>query len=142
MMRSIDERLIQALRENARTSTTELARKLDVSRATVQNRLRQLEDTGVIRGYTVVLGESWHQALIRAHVLIEVEQRLTAAVCARLSAISQITALHAISGDYDLIVMVETQGTEMLSQLLDRISAMDGVIRTKSSVILETKLLR
>ncbi len=142
MLRAIDHRLIQALRENARCSTAALARQLDVSRATVQNRLKHLEEQGIIRGYTVLLGEHYAQGQISAHVLIEVEQRLTAAVCQRLAAIPQISALYAISGDFDLIVVMAAQGTEALSKLLDRISSLDGVIRTKSSVILETKLSR
>lgn len=142
MPSALDLRLIQALRENARSSTTALARELEVSRATVQNRLRKLEADGTIRGYTVLLGENYRRGLIAAHVLVEVEQRLTAQLSRALQAIPQISALYAISGDFDLIVVLEAQGTEALSQLLDQISSLDGVIRTKSSVILETKLQR
>lgn len=142
MLRAIDERLIQALKDNARLSTTALARELDVSRATVQNRLKYLESSGIIRGYTVQLGDSYARDRIAAHVLIEVEQRLTASVCDSLKAIPEISALYAISGDFDLIVVMQTQGTEALSYMLDQIGALKGVVRTKSSVILETKLQR
>lgn len=141
-MDSLDQRLIRSLQSNARRSTSELARTLQVSRATVQNRLRRLEQDGTIRGYTVQLGEPFLRGLISAHVLIEVEQRLTAAVSRQLKTIAEISALYAISGDFDLIVVIRAQGTEALSHLLDQIGSLDGVIRTKSSVILETKLQR
>ena len=53
-----------------------------------------------------------------------------------------VTALHAVSGDHDLIAMVEAHSTEELSRLLDEIAGLDGIERTHSSVILETKFER
>ena len=93
-------------------------------------------------GYTVTLGEAWRAGQVAAHVLVEVEQRLTAQVTEQLGRLAEVEALYAISGDYDLIVMVSAPSTGALSQLLDRISELRGVLRTKSSVILETKLQR
>ena len=53
MAKDKDSKLIALLQANARASISELARTLGVSRATVQTRLKRLEDTGVIAGYTV-----------------------------------------------------------------------------------------
>lgn len=142
MSDSLDDRIIAALREDARLSSTALARRLGVSRATVHNRMARLEREGIITGYTVTLGEAWGAAQVAAHVLVEVEQRLTAQVTEQLGRLPEVQALYAISGDYDLIVMVSAPSTGALSQLLDRISELRGVLRTKSSVILETKLQR
>jgi DNA-binding Lrp family transcriptional regulator len=142
MSDSLDERIIAALREDARLSSTALARRLGVSRATVHNRMARLEREGVITGYTVTLGEAYRAGQVAAHVLVEVEQRLTAQVTGQLGRISEVQALYAISGDYDLIVVLSAPSTGALSQLLDRISELRGVLRTKSSVILETKLQR
>ncbi len=142
MSESLDDRIIAALREDARLSSTALARRLGVSRATVHNRMARLEREGVITGYTVTLGEAYRARQVAAHVLVEVEQRLTAQVTGQLGRISEVQALYAISGDYDLIVVLSAPSTGALSQLLDRISELRGVLRTKSSVILETKLQR
>jgi len=142
MSDSLDERIIVALREDARLSSTALARRLGVSRATVHNRMARLEREGVITGYTVRLGEAYRAGQVAAHVLVEMEQRLTAQVTGQLGRLNEVQALYAISGDYDLIVVLSAPSTGALSQLLDRISELRGVLRTKSSVILETKLQR
>ncbi len=139
---SLDERLLTRLRQDARISTSDLARQLDVSRATVQNRMRKLEASGVIEGYTVRLGQAWRDKRIRAHVLVEVEQRRSPQVTRQLELLDHVVALYVISGNYDLILELEVESTGALSRVLDEIGGMSGVLRTTSSVILETRLRR
>jgi DNA-binding Lrp family transcriptional regulator len=141
-MNPIDERLISLLRENARRSTSELARTLHISRSTVQSRIKRLEQAGVIKGYTIEFGEDYEKRLVSAHVLIVVRQKLTTRTNLELRAIPQVTSVHAISGDYDLMAVLKTETTEALSRLLDDIGNLAGVERTNSSLILETKFSR
>ena len=70
-----DQELLSALRLNARESVTTLARKLGLSRSTVQDRLKRLESRGVIAGYAVKLGDQVEQAALKAFVTIEIEPR-------------------------------------------------------------------
>nr|MBV6630069.1 Lrp/AsnC family transcriptional regulator [Oceanococcus sp. HetDA_MAG_MS8] len=142
MMKELDRQLLAALRHNARMSTSALARTLGVSRSTVQSRIQKLESEGVIQGYSVVLGDRYLEGRMRAHVLITVEQRLTPRLNRLLEGIPEIVALHAISGEFDLIVEVEADGPPALNQVLDRVSALEGILRTQTSVILETRLSR
>jgi len=141
-MNTTDEKLLSLLLDNGRESTSALARKLSVSRSTVQSKIKRLEETGVIQGYSAQLGDEYASKLVSAHVLITVQQKQTAQTNLKLSAIPQIRALYAISGDYDLIAVVSTETTEQLSRILDDIGNLDGVERTNSSLILETKLRR
>ena len=141
-MNHADKVLVSLLRENARRSTSELARKLSVSRSTVQGRIKKLEQSGVIKGYTIEYGEDYEKRLVSAHVLIMVDQKLTARTNRELHAIAEVTSLHAISGDYDLIAILKTETTEALSRILDSIGNLEGVERTNSSLILETKFTR
>ncbi|MCC5452058.1 Lrp/AsnC family transcriptional regulator [Rheinheimera sp. UJ51] len=142
MISKEDEKLLALLQKDARASISDLARALSLSRATVQNRLQKLQETGVIKGYTVEVGENWLASLVAAHVSIKVKQKLTARTNNELKHIPQIAALYAISGEYDLIAIVQAQSTEQLSHLLDDIGNLEGVERTTSSVILETKFKR
>lgn len=142
MLSKEDERLLGLLRKNARASVSDLARELDLSRSTVQTRIQRLEQTGVIRGYVVEYGDSYMKSLVSAHVSIKVRQKLTTKTNNELRQIPQISELYAISGEYDLIAVVQAQSTEQLSHLLDDIGNLDGVERTNSSVILETKFRR
>ncbi|GGO79040.1 AsnC family transcriptional regulator [Marinobacterium nitratireducens] len=142
MISKQDERLIHLLRRNARVSVTELARELNLSRSTVQNRINRLEATGVIRGYSVELGGEFSRQQVAAHVSIKVHQKLTVKTNIELEQISQVAQLFAVSGEYDLIAIVQAPSLEELSAVLDDIGNLDGVERTNSSVVLETKFRR
>lgn len=137
-----DQSLLALLRDDSRASTSELARQLGLSRSTVQSRLNKLLETEVITGFTLQLGENYAADLVRAQVLIELDQKLTGQAQAQLKEISKVTALYAISGAYDMIAIVEAHSTGELSRLLDEIADLDGIARTNSSVILETKFER
>ena len=139
---SQDEKLLAILRTNARASISDLARALNLSRSTVQSRMLKLEETGVIKGYSVDYGDAYLSQMVPAHVSIKVKQKLTTKTNLELKQIDAISQLYAISGEFDLIAVVQAQNLEKLSHLLDDIGNLDGVERTTSSVILETKFKR
>lgn len=136
-----DEALIAILRANARLSTAELARKVGLSRTTVQSRLARLEETGVILRYTVITAPSGGDP-IRAHVLITVVPRLSRLVERGLRQMEEVTALHAVSGKVDLIAMIAGRSAQHVNDVIDRIGSIEGVKRTTSSVILSTRFDR
>ena len=142
MLDNTDRRLIALLRVNARLTTSELARKLDISRSTIQNRLRRLERRNIISGYTVEFSEEYEQRLLKAHVMLQLVQKLTGPTYVALSKIPQVTALYSISGEYDMIAVLSAESAGELSQIIDQIGNLEGIARTNSSVILETKFVR
>lgn len=142
MISKQDEKLLALLAKDARASISDLARALDLSRSTVQSRMQKLEQNGVIKGYRVEYGEDYLAKLVSAHVSIKVKQKLTTQTNVELKRMDAIKALHAISGEFDLIAVVQAQDLERLSHLLDNIGNLDGVERTSSSVILENKFKR
>lgn len=139
---ALDRRLIALLRENARASTAELARKLGLSRTTVQSRMQKLETKGPIAGYTVRVHDEYERGLIRAHVLITALPKLSSRVEADLKRVPEVRRLYAVSGAHDFIALVATETVETMNTLLDRIGALDGVDRTQSSIILSTRIER
>ncbi|MBA3447231.1 MAG: Lrp/AsnC family transcriptional regulator [Pseudaminobacter sp.] len=137
-----DRLLLGLLRENARATTAELARRMNVSRTTVQSRIERLEKRGVIEGYTVRLSRDYEQNLVKAHVLVTTLPKLTPQVVAGLKKISDVRTVHSISGSFDLIVIVEAPSIRILDEKIDMIGALDGVERTLSSIILSTRIDR
>lgn len=137
-----DRALLNLLRENARASTADLARKLGVSRTTVQSRLERLEKRGVIAGYSVRLSPDYEKNLVRAHILVTALPKVSAAVEAVLKRIPEVRTLHSVSGNFDMIVVVEAPSVRDLDMLIDRIGALEGVERTLSSIILSTRIDR
>lgn len=142
MLSEGDQALISLLRDNARASTAELARRLGVSRTTVQSRIERLEQRGIIAGYGVRLSPDHERGLVRAHVLLTVTPKLADKVVRALQASPQVRTLHSVSGNFDMIVIVEAPSIRDLDTLLDEIGAMDGVERTSSSIILSTRIDR
>lgn len=137
-----DRALLALLSENARMPVTELARKLGLSRTTVQARIERLEAEGVIAGYGLRLSDAYRSGLVRAHVLITIAPKSLPAVTAALAAISEVTTLHSVSGTFDLIAILAAPSIADLDMLIDRIGAIDGVERTLSSIILSTRISR
>jgi DNA-binding Lrp family transcriptional regulator len=142
MLTSAEQSLLALLQENARASTAELARRLGVSRTTVQSRIERLEARGVIAGYGVRLSPDFERGLVRAHVLLTVTPKLADKVVAGLWALAPVRTLHSVSGNFDMIVIVESPSISDLDALIDRIGAMEGVERTLSSIILSTRIDR
>lgn len=142
MTKGADDALIALLRQNARAPVAELARKLGVSRTTVQSRLERLERSGVIAGYGVRLSAEHEKGLVRAHILVTVPPKQSVPVAAELSRIAQVRTLHSVSGSFDMIIVVEARSVSELDALIDRIGALDGVERTLSSIILSTRIER
>lgn len=142
MISEQDQRLLLLLRQNARASVSDLARAMSLSRSTVQHRIARLEANGVIRGYTLELGGDYSQNQVEAHVSIKVRQKLTARTNLALEQISQVAQLYSVSGEYDLVAIVQAQSLEALSATLDTIGNLEGVERTNSAVVLETKFKR
>lgn len=138
----IEQHLLALLREDARRPVTNLAQALGISRASVYGRIDRLERGGVIAGYTVKLGEAYDRRLIRAHVMIKVLPKLSRITEKQLAGLPALTALHAISGEYDLIAVIEAETVAMLNELIDRIGDLEGVEKTTSSILLASKILR
>jgi len=137
-----DRALLDALRENARTPTAQLARRLKLSRTTVQSRLERLERRRVIGGYTVVVPDAIEASLVRAHVLVTLAPRKSASIESALRRIPEVRVLHSVSGPFDLIAIVAAQSIGELDALIDRIGALDGVERTTSAIVLSTRFQR
>lgn len=138
----IDAKLLSLLRENSRRQVSFLASELGVSRATVYARISRLEHQGVIAGYTVRTGVDYDRRLVRAHVMIKLLPKLTQATVRALVSMRGVTALYSISGEHDMIAMIEGENVGEIDALIDGIGMLDGVDKTTSSIILSTKLLR
>ena len=138
-----DQELIKILTADARTPLSHIAKKLGVSRATVQGRLARLEKEGIIAGYTTVMGkEDPFVTPISAIILIELEVRQQGNVIASLKKRAQVVQCYTLSGHFDLFVRISCATASHLDEIIDWIAEMDGVRRTTSSIVLARKFER
>ena len=134
--------VINALRIDARKTISELSRELDLSRTTVQKRLAQMEESGIIAGYHLELGDAYQPRTFQAYVNLVVHPHLGSQVVGALEGMSELEALHTVSGKIDLVAIIRVNAPVELDSVLDRIGEMDGVRDTNSAIVLSTKFDR
>lgn len=140
-MNDTDRQLLALLRDDARISVTELSKKLRISRATVQNRINKLEETGVIAGYTIRLKPEAEAHRIRAWMGIAVEGSKAAAVVQALRGDPGVHALHTTNGRWDMVAELRADNLELFDRVLGRVRRIDGVANTETSILLSTHKL-
>ena len=135
-MDDTDRHLISLLRQDARLTVAALATKLGVSRGTVTNRLRKLEDEQVIVGYTLRLRPDAEPDQIRAWMGVLVEGNQTREVIANLLGEPGVQALHDTNGRWDLLAELRADSMVELSRVLERVRLIKGIRTTETSILL------
>lgn len=137
-MDALDQQLIGLLRTDARLTVAALAHKLKVSRGTITNRIRRLEDDGVIVGYTVRLRPDAQPNEINAWMSIAVEGNETRAVIASLLGEPGVAGIHDTNGRWDLLASLRAANLSELSSVLERVRLIKGIQSTETSIHLQT----
>ena len=138
-MDNTDERLIAALRQDARMSISDLALALGVARTTVRARLDRLRRDGEILGFTVVTKGDVATAPVRGLTMIGIEGRGAQRITRQLQGLPEVRAIHSTNGRWDLIVELATDTLAALDAVLARIRQLDGVSTSETSLLLSTK---
>ena len=134
-----DERLVAALRHDARASLSDLALQLKLLRTTVRARIERLQARSDILGFTVVVKEDTLQDPVRGLMMIGIEGRGTERVIRQLQGLAQVRAVHSTNGRWDVIVELGTETLEALDAALTRIRKLDGVTTSETSLLLATR---
>jgi DNA-binding Lrp family transcriptional regulator len=132
-----DRLLIAYLRRNARMTTVELAGKLGLSRSSVHARIARLEKSGIIRGYTVVLGEESLGERLRCGVVFRLEKGASSeALLEKLRAVRGVGAVYLLTGDVDAFVEVVARTTLGIDRTRIEIAALEGIAEVRTHVVL------
>ena len=138
-----EEELLELLCEDARHSTADLARITGLSEAQVEAAIAELEDEGVIQGYTAIV--DWDAVVderVRAHVELNVTlDRETSYkdVAERLAGFPEVQGLRLVSGDYDFALVVEGDSMREVSRFIsDKVAPLPAITQTVTHYIMET----
>jgi len=137
-MDETDQRLISALRHDARASLSDLALTLGVSRTTVRARIERLRRAGEIVGFTVVLKGDAARDAVRGLMMIGIEGRGTDRILRQLNGLPAVRAIHSTNGRWDLIVEIGAATLEEFDDILARIRRFDGIAHSETSLLLST----
>jgi Lrp/AsnC family leucine-responsive transcriptional regulator len=136
----IDRVLVAALREDARVSYAELARKVGLTAPSVQERVRRLERRGVIRAYRTMLGAAETGLGVCALVSVyKAESAEREDVLAGLAEVPQLEDCWVVAGDEEFVVKVRVADVGALEGVIATIQRIPGIARTRTTVVLSTR---
>ncbi len=134
-----DRAILRILQEDARTPFSEVARRIDMSSATVHDRVGRMEDAGVIEGYHAEIDSKAVGYGVSAFVGLRVEQGREEDALERLRDIEGVREIHLTTGEWDVILRVVAEDTDRLRELMfERVAEMDGFSRSQTMIILGT----
>jgi len=134
-----DRSILRILQEDARTPFSEVARRIDMSSATVHDRVGRMEEAGVIEGYHAEIDPKAVGYGVSAFVGLRVEQGREEDALDRLRDIEGVREIHLTTGEWDVILRVVAADTDRLRELMfERVAEMDGFSRSQTMIILGT----
>ena len=140
MLDATDLAILELLQANARISNADIARKLDMAPSAILDRIRKLEQRGVIQGYITRIDAAAVGLGLTAFILVRTEERVGSGTIGKeLARIPEVQELHHVAGEDCYLVKVRVPDTEGLSRLLrERFGRLKGVRNTRSTIVLST----
>lgn len=118
-MDSFDQKIMAALKENARQSVSAIAEQVNLSRSAVSERIKRLEDQGIIQGYSVVTAiQSEAEGKLRAYFEVKQGGYKCAPLVQFLMEYPEVKYCHGTSGEVDMLVFLEFDTMQRLHDIL------------------------
>ena len=136
-MDKMDIKLLNILKKNARTSVSNIAIDLQITRTTVRTRMRKLKETGEISGFTVITKSDVSPAPVRGLVMLQIEGTGAHTIRQKLLLLQQVYSVHTTNGKWDMIIDLGTQSLAELDEILSKIRKFSG--GSETSLLLSTK---
>ncbi|MBB1268530.1 Lrp/AsnC family transcriptional regulator [Shewanella sp. SR44-3] len=134
-MDKFDQLIINTLRKDARQSLSNIADAVNLSRSAVTQRIKRLEQSGVIRGYQVLLSESQKEG-VSAYFEIQHKCLHCVDIIQVFQTIPEIVTCQGITGDMDLLVYVQASSMRRLHEIREFIDEQSDIVKIKTHVVL------
>lgn len=134
--RDLDVRLLDALRDDARQSARQLAERLAVSPGTVANRLRDLQERGVIKGFRPEIDYKKLGYGLVAITKIKARGEALPGIVEALARDQRLTHVYEITGDFDVLVIGRFRDESEMNTEIKRMLSLPGIEGTSTSIVL------
>lgn len=136
----IDLGILRALQENARESTAEIARRIDLAASAVHERIKKLEARGILRGYSADIDPEAVELGLLAFVFVRAADRLGELETAEeLAAFPEVLEVHHVAGEDCYLLKVRVQSPQDLARLLrEKLGSVAAVTSSRTTIVLET----
>jgi Lrp/AsnC family transcriptional regulator, leucine-responsive regulatory protein len=139
-MDTLDSKALTFLMKSGRATWAELGTLLGLSAVSAADRVRKLEEHGVIRGYAAIIDPAAVGHPLTAYVSVSLSShRNRAAFLRGIEKMEQVSECHHVAGDDDYLLKVRCRGTQDLDHLLaHELKDKLGVARTRTTIVLST----
>lgn len=139
-MDEVDQQILTMLQNNARVSNAEIAREVGMVPSGVLDRIRRLEERGLVEGYSVLLNAKKAGLGLLAFIFVMSDEPFGEAPSAEaLAALPEVLEVHHIAGEDCYLVKVRVADTEALAQLMKtKLAAIPYIKNTRTTIVLET----
>lgn len=136
---AIDLHIVQLLQEHCRMPLSRIGDQVGLSAPAVMERIKKLEDAGVITGYVATLDARKLGLDVTAFIGVSVSTpRAIGAFEKAVNALPEVLECHHVTGTYTVLLKVKTKNTAALEMLIRRLRGIRGVSRTETMVVLST----
>ena len=137
-MDHIDTKILRCLTQDASMNASQISAQVNLSVSAVIERMKKLESSGLIRGYTAVIDERLAGYDVQALISIRLEHpKYNQSFAKQMCDHSRVMECFYITGDFDYIARVSTGSTEELTEVLNDIKKIPGVSLTRTYVVLD-----
>lgn len=135
-----DRQILALVQKEAKLPQAEIARQVGLSTAAVHERLKKLENAGIIRRYVALVDPHAVGASVTCYIEVFIEHpRFESEFVVRVLELDEVQECHHITGDFSLLLKVRVSGMEALRELLlQQLNAMEGVRQTRTIMVLST----
>jgi len=135
-MDELDRKIIMRLNENARKSYRQIAKELHVSMSTVSNRIKAMENDGVIKGYIPVLDAQKVGFDLMAMLGVRISRGKLIDVQNVISTHSSVIGVYDITGEWDSIVIARFRNRTELNTFIKWVVSLEHIERTYTQIVL------
>lgn len=139
MIDNIDLKILSHLQKDSSISNASIAKEIGMTPSAAFERVKKLEEKGVIKGYSLQLDPKQLDFSLLAFVFVQTDEKLGNESCDGLMQIPEVQEVHNVAGEDCYLVKVRTKDTESLSLLIRKILSIPLVRSTRTTVVLETK---
>ncbi len=139
-MDALDHRIIDLLQRDGRATQLEISRTVGLSQPAVAERIRKLEERGVITGYTARVDAALLGKDITAFIGVSIEHpKYFEGFAKKVLALPDVLECHRVAGNDSYILKVRTENTKTLDKLLvETLRTISGVTRTHTTIVLSS----
>ena len=138
-MDGVDYKILKILQKNARETASNISKEIHLSVSAVIERIRKMEETGLIKDYTIIVDEKKTGTVMMA--LMEVRlgnPKYFDGFAEAIQEMNEIVSCYYQTGDFDLMLKISCRDSEALEQLHRQVMSLEGVKDTRTHVVLKT----